>query len=281
MIALLRKLGYLSEDGESVGHPNMDGPIDEIFADSEGLQAALAASHQMRIAFDENAGHQVRRIGRGFGYQEEIGLVKGRRLASANGFTIHADRLVGAGMRKQLENLISYAARGPFSHKRLSLKDPDNPDGDLVYTLKTPWHDGTEAIVLTPFELIEKLTALVPPKYLHLSRAFGVFAPNSSLRPHIILRPHVKKGYVAVEGSDDDVEKMSWSKLLKRTFRIDVERCKNCRARIRPENCTSFTQPDVIRKVLALLAIEYHPPPIQQARQQPLELVYDETGCGD
>jgi hypothetical protein len=35
-------------------------------------------------------------------------------------------------------------ANGPFSHQRRSLADPDDPDGELVYKLKTRWSYGAE-----------------------------------------------------------------------------------------------------------------------------------------
>lgn len=90
----------------------------------------------------------MRRIGRGFGYGKEIAL----------------------GSRCSTVSLICDGARGAFSHERLSLKDPEIPEGDLVYRFKTPWCDGTEGVVLSATELLEKLVALVPPKNAHLTR---------------------------------------------------------------------------------------------------------------
>ena len=37
------------------------------------------------------------------------------------------------------------------------------PDGKVKLKLKTPWHDGTSHLVLTPSEFLEKLAAIVPP----------------------------------------------------------------------------------------------------------------------
>src|SRR5690606_34582363 len=97
---------------------------------------------------------------------------------------------------------------------RLSLLDPENPDGDLVYTLKTPWSDGTESVQLSQHEAIEKLVALIPPPYVHMTRYFGVLSSHSKWRRQIVLKPHVKKGFVAT--TSGDVERMTWAKLLKR-----------------------------------------------------------------
>jgi hypothetical protein len=160
----LKARGFLAEEGEVV---TLDPAcLDEAFGSSEQLAAALAASASMRIAFGERAGRKVRRIGKGFGYEDEPALAKGRRCFSVNGFSLHANRFFGTRERGALGKLLAYGARGAFSHRRLSLADPSDPSGDLVYTLKTPWSDGTEAIKLSARELIEKLVALIPPPYI-------------------------------------------------------------------------------------------------------------------
>lgn len=69
-------------------------------------------------------------------------MVKGLRCSTANGFTIHANRYIGAQERSKLEELLSYGARGVFSNERLSLVDPEKPNGDLKFTLKRMWSDA-------------------------------------------------------------------------------------------------------------------------------------------
>jgi hypothetical protein len=54
--------------------------------------------------------------------------------------------------------------------------------GQVRYTLKTPYRDGTTHIVLEPLDLLARLAALVPPPRMHLTRYHGVFAPHSKLR---------------------------------------------------------------------------------------------------
>jgi len=66
----------------------------------------------MRIAFGGRAGQRVRRIGRGFGYEEELPIAKGKRCYSVKGFTIHANRYIGPQERGKLEELLAYGARG-------------------------------------------------------------------------------------------------------------------------------------------------------------------------
>ena len=264
-IQTLQKKGYLSDEGTP---SDPSSHLDKVFAASEQMTTAMQASAAWYVAFGERRGKKVRRIGRGFGDEDEQPLVKGRRLATANGFTIHANRYLGPQERQKLEELIAYGARGAFSHQRLTLRDPENPGGDLVYRLKTPWADGTEAILLSPTELIEKIVALIPPPYLHLSRYFGILSSHSQWRRQVILKPHVKKGFVA---SDDGlgVERLSWSKLLKRTFRIDIMRCPACGAMIFSEGREVVVLARLVESLLRALGLNYHPPPIATAKSGP------------
>jgi hypothetical protein len=54
--------------------------------------------------------------------------------------------------------------------------------GQVRYTRKTPYGDGTTQIVLEPLDLMARLAALVAPPRMHLTRYHGVFAPHSKLR---------------------------------------------------------------------------------------------------
>lgn len=261
-IALLRRLKYLPREGEDVVEGELK-PVafDPEFAESEQFLAAAAASNALHIAFGPRAGEPVRRIGKTFGLTGDHPEIKSKRCAAVNGFSIHANRYIGAHERDKLEQLISYTTRPPFSHKRLSLKDPDNRDGDLLYELKSPWRDGTTAIQLSHAEFFEKLAALVPPPYSHTSRYFGVLSSHSEWRSRIILKPGVKKGFVAV--GDGPPERMNWARLLKRTFKIDLTACPKCKQRIYPDHVQLIdTQPE-IRMVLIMLKLPPDPPPIR------------------
>jgi len=140
VITALKKKGYLSEEGEEVERPQS---VDKIFAESEQLTAAAAASSSMRVAFGERAGHVVRKIGKGFGYDQEIALAQGKRCYSVNGFTVHANRYIGEQERQKLEELISYCARGPFSDKRSALRGLATRQGEettgLTRGKRAPW----------------------------------------------------------------------------------------------------------------------------------------------
>ena len=189
------------------------------------------------------------------------------RCSTVNGFTVQANRYVGQQERDKLRDLISYGARGPFSHDRLMLKDPNNPDGEVIYKLKRPWSNGTEAILLTQDELIEKIVSLVPQPHMHLTRYFGVLSSHSQLKPKIILKPNVKKGFITKLGeSGEEIQiRLSWAELLKRVFKIDITKCKIYGGHINATGCTSMTDPSSIKRILKHPGFSYHPPPIKPA----------------
>lgn len=269
--------GYLTSDDTESGAHLEASLLDSVFAESEQLAAAVSASSVMHVAFGERAGYRVRRIGRGFGWEDEEVVAKGRRCFGVNGFTMHANRYIGMKDRSALEKLLAYGARGAFSHERLSLLDPSNRQGDLVYTLKARWTDGTEAIRLSPAELVEKLVALVPPPYVHLSRYFGVLSSHSRWRRHIVVRPHVRKGFVQASGSTDPV-RLTWSRLLSRVFAVDISVCPGCGSRIRPESVEVVDDPLLVARMLLALGL-YGRAPARAPPRSSISLFDDINEC--
>ena len=183
---------------------------------------ATKASIAGRIAFGPNAGQKVTRIGSGFGYAEEIPMMKGRLCCTMNGFSLHAARAINTHNRKGLEQLISYIARGPFSNDRLTLV----PDGKVKLGLKRPFSDGSTHLIMTYGEFIEKLAVLIPPPKTHLVRWSGSLAPNCKYRKMIVLKPEEKKGF-HFEGDEEEKppKNYKWAELLARVFGIDVLKC--------------------------------------------------------
>jgi putative transposase len=80
--------------------------------------------------------------------------------------------------REKLERLCRYVSRPPVSSERLAL----TASGQVRYTLKTPYRDGTTHIVLEPPDLMARLAALVPTPRMHLTWYHGVLAPHSQYR---------------------------------------------------------------------------------------------------
>jgi hypothetical protein len=99
-----------------------------------------------------------------------------------SGFSLHAGVATKADERAKLERICRYIARPAVSEERLST----NARGEVVYTFKKPWDDGTTAIKMTQMELMEKLAALVPRPRVHLTRFHGVLGPHYKYRMQIV-----------------------------------------------------------------------------------------------
>lgn len=170
-----------------------------------------------------------------------------------------------AKKRDRLEKLIRYVARSSVALSRMS----ETSQGDIQITLKKPFSDGTTHVVFTPMELIEKLVALIPQPRMHMVRFHGLLAPNSRLRSKVIPKP--KEQYQSALGGAGDPHqrqrRMSWAKLLKRTFNIDVLNCPLCSG-----NCkiiSAIQDKKTTTKILSHLDLPSEPPQPHEARAPP------------
>ena len=255
--------GYLDPDGAIVQSPDADS----LFADHDALTQATQSSIAGKIAFGARAGQYVRRIGGGFGYEEEVPLAKGRLCFAVNGLSLHANTAINTHARDRLAQLVEYLARGPISNERLEII-ADGPDaGDIKLALKTAWRSGTTHLRLSPSEFVEKLVSLIPPPKSHLVRWGGVFASNSPYRSCITLRPSVKKGFQFGHACDEVDQKgksgvkfknHTWSAMLKRVFKIDVTICIDCGGDMR--KVAAITNPMEVRRYLQHVNMDYEPP---------------------
>jgi len=136
----------------------------------------------------------------------------------------------GADDRQALERLCSYMTRLALANERLQT----NAAGQVVLKLKTPWRDGTRHLVMSPLEFMQRPAALVPRPQLHLIRVHGILAHHDKLRAQVL--PH---GPALLTQADPHAEceagcshhgpvRLSWGKLRKRVFEIDMEQCLNC-----------------------------------------------------
>ena len=98
---------------------------DPLRDDEPDRARTMAASVTQRSAFGERAGQHVRRIGSGFGDEEERPALMGHRCASVNGFSLHANTQVPAHRRDQLERVIWIIS-----------------DGDVTMPMHNPPHPG-------------------------------------------------------------------------------------------------------------------------------------------
>ena len=190
--------------------------------------------------------------------------------ADIDGFSLHAAVRVEAHDRKRLEQLCRYITRPALSDERVQL----NAAGQVELKLKTPWRDGTTHLVMSPLEFMQRLAALVPRPRLHLIRFHGVLAPNARLRP-MPQGPPAGEGPAseAVTAAECDVEqaralpgRISWARLLKRVFDIDMERCPNCGAGELKIIAAILERP-VIERILTHLGLDPQPPPRRRVRE--------------
>jgi Putative transposase len=130
--------------------------------------------------------------------------------------------------------------------------------GQVRYTLKTPYRDGTTHIVLEPLDLMARLAALVPTPRMHLTRYHGVFAPHSQYRGAVTPahrgrgapQPLVS-GAEAAKASPPRHVAMSWARRLKRVFGVQLESCARCGGQLKI--IASIEEPQLIAKILSHL----------------------------
>lgn len=166
-----------------------------------------------------------------------------------------------------MPRLCRYLLRPPLAVRRLTRLD----DGRYRYALKAPWSDGTTALLLEPFELIERLVALVPPRGANLIRYHGVLAPNHRWRRAISPPRRVDgRSWHRPELPAADKPRVPWAELLRRTFLIDVLKCERCGAR-RQVLWPAVPPGPIARELLAHLGLDAAPPELAPARGPPWE----------
>jgi hypothetical protein len=220
------------------------------------------------------------------------------------GFSLDAAVRVEAWDRMALERLARYCARPPFAGDRLTLAGPNT----IVYALKKPDPRGRSALTLTSLELIQLLSALIPPPRVHRHRYAGVLAPNSPLRHQVIasagpagvladrlaeaarsmgLEGQNQPGGEAAAPDTNEHEpsprsrasRLSWAMLIARIYEAALPLlCPRCAS---PMRIVAFiTQPIVINRILTHLGQPLEPPPISPDREVPLRLPNTAPGRG-
>ena len=125
--------------------------------------------------------------------------------------------------------------------------------------LKTPWRDGTTHIVMSPLEFMQRLAALVPRPRLHLIRFHGVLAPNAKRRAQVVpAGPHEATGGSELTAPEPVCAhtrpvRMSWARLLKRVFEIDLGHCPNCGGELKI--IAAILEAPVIERILTHLGL--------------------------
>ena len=88
-------------------------------------------------------------------------------------------RVEGAD-RAAVERLVRYCARGPLALEQLhaveGMASLASADARLLYRLAEPNLQGRTGLLLSPLELLEHLSRLVPPPRIHHHHYHGVLA---------------------------------------------------------------------------------------------------------
>ena len=164
---LLTRKGFLIEE-QGMSYLDDSDP-------DRALGPLRAAACTYRIALGSRAGQKVLTLQT---VPSQAAPPTQQRCVNAQGFSLHAEVCCAADQRKKLEHLCRYITRPAIANERLTL----NRAGDVVLQLKSPYHDGTTHVVMSPLEFMQRLAALVPRPRLHLIRFHGVLAPEARPR---------------------------------------------------------------------------------------------------
>lgn len=159
--------------------------------------------------------------------------------------------------------------------------------------------DGTTAIDLDPLSLLCRLAASVPPPRAHRVHYAGVLAAAHRWRARVVppLPPAVDGNCTQADGHahagahDGEHDKAAadkaaadkaatdarpathrsryrpWRELLKRTFKVDIEKCAKCGAPLLLR--ALVTAAETVTRFLRRLGEDPEPPPIAPARRPP------------
>jgi hypothetical protein len=253
VMKLLTRQGYLIEEQAMTYMAETDT--------DNAMTPLQSAACTYRIALGPRAGQKVLTLQSVPRFDEQP---TEQRCANAQGFSLHAEVRCAMNQRNKLEQLCRYITRPAIANDRLKL----NSAGDVVLQLKSPYQDGTTHIVMSPLEFMQRLAALVPRPRLNLIRFHGVLAPNAKLRSVIVPGAPVNANDSAEEldalSHHSTSARMSWARLLKRVFDIDIEHCPHCGGTLKI--IAAIEEPAVIAKILAHLGLPTRAPPRSPAR---------------
>ena len=113
---------------------------------------------------------------------------------------------------------------------------------------------------LSPLEFMQRLAVLVPRPRLHLIRFHGVLAPNAKLRALVVQAcPDEDVAASELAAAEPACEhrrsaRISWARLLKRVFEIDLEHCPNCGGQLKI--IAAILESAVIERILTHLGLQ-------------------------
>ena len=136
--------------------------------------------------------------------------------------------------RAELEKMARYLLKPPFSLERLGQRG----DGAITYRLARPDGKSRTVLVLSPLELLGRLSALIPAPRQALRRCFGVLASGAKERGKVVPRPTTARCHHPSSQPVTTTEKplptrIPWSDLMKRIWGLECLRC-GCGALMTP-----------------------------------------------
>ena len=253
------------EDGGATFHPALDlGPADFLAVQTKmrrrGLRWMLRHGH-----LDDEAVHVL------------------DTPDHAGGWSVDASVTIPGWDRQGLERLVRYCARPPLSQERLGRLNAET----LVYSLRKPTLDGRTELVLTPLELLDRLSKLITPPRIHKHRYCGVLAPNAKLRRAVIesagpagatlqllQEASARMGLDEAKPSPatpvDDFRRTAarcWALLLARIYECLPLRCPKCGE---PMRIIAFIlDPPVVERILSHIGLPTTAPEVLPARAPP------------
>ena len=109
---------------------------------------------------------------------------------------------------------------------------------------------------------------------LHLIRFHGVLGPNADLRAMVVPSGPAERAEAAHPAACEPncahhgPVRLSWARLLKRVFELDLEHCPNCGGELKI--IAAILETPVIEKILTHLGLQARAPPRAPARGQAL-----------
>jgi hypothetical protein len=187
----------------------------------------------------------------------------GTSCAEVAGFSVYAGQALQD--RDRIEKLCRYVSRPPFAHEQLA----ETKDGRIAIKLKRPRRSGETHAFMKPVQLLRRLTSLIPPAGMNLTRFFGILAPAAKHRCNVVPVPDILL-HISPNGTEPVLpprrDGLDWASLLRRVYDIDVLDCP-CGGRIRI--IAAIESPAVIRRILKHFDLRADPPPIAPARGPP------------
>ena len=254
----LHSFGLLKEDG-------LNHDSEQLSPFPDLLSEIGVASLENRLFLGADKGRKATARGPGAGNWLEM---RGPQQAYIEGFSLHAAVSVDKNDKLGKEHLIRYILRPPLAQDRLKALGNNR----FRYEFKRAWIDGTKHIDFSGEELVVRLASLVPPPKRNLIRYYGVIGARSKIRGKIAPKkaelPSTSPQLATQTDAPKPVgkERIAWAKLLKRVFKIDIEKCP-CGGTLRVVGLALYKKDiDPILKALGIPTVapepyEARPPP--------------------